>query len=174
VSVHPLTGDFVIRPMLAADARDVLSIYQAGLDGGQASFETTAPAWEDFDAGKLPAPRLVATDMGTGRVAGWAAVAPTSSRPVYAGVVEDSVYVAPDERGRGVGLALLRALIEAAEAAGIWTIQAGIFPENTASLAMHRAAGFRTVGTRHRLGRHHGRWRDVVLLERRSGAAGNG
>lgn len=99
---------------------------------------------------------------------GWVAVSPTSARPVYAGVVEHSVYVDPAARGRGVAALLLDALIAATEAAGIWTIQSGIFPENTASLALHRRAGFRVVGTRERVGRHHGRWRDVVLLERRS------
>ena len=101
-------------------------------------------------------------------VVGWVAAVPVSERCVYAGVVEHSVYVHPDARGRGVGSALLRSLIASTEAAGIWTIQSGVFPENTASLALHERAGFRRVGTRERLGRHHGRWRDVVLLERRS------
>ena len=155
-----------IRAMRPADARAVLAVYQAGLDGGHASFETEAPSWAAFDAGRLPAHRFVAAD-GAGLL-GWVAVSPTSSRPVYAGVVEHSVYVAEHARGRGVGALLLDALIASTEAAGVWTIQSGVFPENTASLALHRRAGFRVVGTRERVARHHGRWRDVVLLERRS------
>lgn len=156
-----------LRPMRADDADRVLAIYQAGLDGGNASFETTAPSWAEFDAGRLPTHRLVAVD-GDGTLLGWIAVSPTSSRAVYAGVVEHSVYVDPAAQGRGVARLLLGALIDSTDAAGIWTIQSGVFPENAASLAVHRRAGFRTVGTRERVGRHHGRWRDVVLLERRS------
>jgi phosphinothricin acetyltransferase len=158
--------------MTAADATAVLAVYQAGLDGGDASFEHTAPSWEAFDAGRLPGHRLVATDE-TGTVRGWVAVSAVSSRAVYAGVVEHSVYVDPAARGRGIARALLEALIEATEAAGIWTIQSGVFPENTASLALHRACGFRVVGVRERVGRHRARadrWRDVVFLERRSPA----
>jgi L-amino acid N-acyltransferase YncA/SAM-dependent methyltransferase len=162
----------LIRPMRAADAEQVLAIYQAGLDGGNASFETTAPAWDAFDAGKLPLHRYVAVDAASGQVVGWIAVSPVSGRCVYAGVVENSVYVHPDHGGRGIGLALLNALIESTESAGIWTIQSGVFPENTASLRLHEKAGFRVVGVRHRLGRHHGRWRDVVLIERRSPVVG--
>jgi phosphinothricin acetyltransferase len=156
--------------MRAADAAAVLAIYQTGLDGGQASFEHTAPTWEAFDAGKLPDHRFVAVDDDD-TVLGWVAISPVSSRAVYAGVAEHSVYVDPAARGRGIGRALLAALIESTEAAGIWTIQSGVFPENAASLALHHAAGFRTVGVRQRVGRHltHGnRWRDVVFLERRS------
>jgi phosphinothricin acetyltransferase len=156
--------------MCADDAEAVLAIYQAGLDGGQASFEQTAPTWEVFDAARLPAHRLIAGDGG-GQVLGWVAVSPVSARPVYAGVVEHSVYVGPGAQGRGVGRALLEALIVSTEAAGIWTIQSGVFPENTASLALHQACGFRTVGVRERVGRHPAlgnRWRDVVFLERRS------
>ncbi|MCI4061134.1 N-acetyltransferase family protein [Micromonospora sp. R77] len=153
--------------MNADDAAQVLAIYQAGLDGGDASFETTAPTWAAFDAGRLADHRLVAVD-GADAVLGWVAVSPTSTRAVYAGVVEHSVYVDPAARGRGVARLLLNALIAGTEAAGIWTVQSGVFPENTASLAVHRRAGFRVVGTRERVGRHHGRWRDVILLERRS------
>jgi phosphinothricin acetyltransferase len=141
------------------------------MDGGNASFEHTAPSWAAFDASKLPEHRLVAVD-DRDVVRGWVAISAVSSREVYAGVVEHSVYVDPAARGRGVGRALLDALIAATEQAGIWTIQSGIFPENTASLRLHQRAGFRVVGTRERLGRHHGRWRDVVLLERRSGRVG--
>ncbi|MEU5785464.1 GNAT family N-acetyltransferase [Micromonospora lupini] len=159
--------DLTTRPMTTTDADRVLAIYQAGLDGGDASFEITAPTWEAFDATRLPAHRFVAVDGG-GTILGWVAVTPTSSRPVYAGVVEHSVYVDPAAQGRGVGRLLLDALITSTEAAGIWTIQSGIFPENTGSLALHRRAGFRVIGVRERIGRHHDRWRDVVLLERRS------
>lgn len=165
-------NDVLVRPMEAGDAGPVLAIYQAGLDTGQASFEVTAPAWEDFDAGKLPAHRHVAVDAGTGEVLGWAAAIAVSDRCVYAGVVEHSVYVHQGHKRRGIGAALLAALVESTEAAGIWTIQSGVFPENTASLRLHRQAGFRVVGTRERIGRHHGEWRDVVLIERRSATAG--
>ncbi|KAB1915584.1 GNAT family N-acetyltransferase [Micromonospora sp. AMSO31t] len=158
-----------VRPMTAEDADAVLAIYQAGLDAGDASFETAAPTWPAFDAARLPDHRFVAVDGG-GAVVGWVAVSPTSTRAVYAGVVEHSVYVSPAVQGRGVGRVLLDALIASTEAAGVWTIQSGVFPENTASLAVHRRAGFRVVGTRERVGRQHGRWRDVVLLERRSPA----
>ena len=159
-----------VRPMRAADAEQVLAIYQAGLDTGNASFETTAPAWEAFDAARLTAHRYVAVNASTGAVLGWVAAAPVSERCVYAGVVEHSVYVHPGASRRGIGSALLRALIDSTEAAGIWTVQTGIFPENTASLALHRHFGFRAVGTRERIGRHHDRWRDVLFLERRSPA----
>jgi phosphinothricin acetyltransferase len=158
-----------VRPMTTADARAVLTIYQAGLDGGNASFETVAPAWDDFDASRLAGHRHVAADGDT--ILGWIAVAAVSARPVYAGVVEHSVYVHPRMRGRGVGRALLDALIASTEAAGIWTIQSAIFPENTASAALHAAAGFRSVGVREKVARHAAqanRWRDTVLIERRS------
>ncbi|MEV0879451.1 N-acetyltransferase family protein [Micromonospora echinofusca] len=160
--------DITVRPMAADDAERVLTIYQAGLDDGQASFETDAPTWATFDAAKLPAHRFVAVDGDD--LLGWIAVSPTSTRAVYAGVVEHSVYVDPAAQGRGAGRLLLDAVIASTEAAGIWTIQSGVFPENAASLALHARAGFRIVGTRERVGRHHGRWRDVVLLERRSPA----
>jgi L-amino acid N-acyltransferase YncA len=159
-------AETTLRPMSPGDADRVLAIYQLGLDGGDASFEVTAPTWAAFDASRLAAHRFVA--VADGLVLGWVAVSPTSGRPVYAGVVEHSVYVDPAAQGRGVGRLLLDALITSTEAAGIWTIQSGIFPENTASLALHRRAGFREIGVRERIGRHHDRWRDVVLLERRS------
>jgi L-amino acid N-acyltransferase YncA len=157
-----------IRAMRTEDADAVLAIYQAGLDGGQAGFETTAPTWDRFDAGKLPDHRHVATEPASGGLLGWVAASAVSARPVYAGVVEHSVYVDPAAQGRGVGRRLLQALVDSTEAAGVWTIQSGVFPENTASLALHEAAGFRVIGTRERIGRHHGRWRDVMLIERRS------
>jgi L-amino acid N-acyltransferase YncA len=155
-----------IEPMAARHAPAVLAIYQAGIEEGNATFEERAPDWEEFSAARLPAHRFVAAAGGS--VLGWVAVSVVSSRCAYAGVVEHSVYVDPAARGRGVGRQLLDALIASTEGAGIWTIQSGIFPENTASLALHQAAGFRVVGTRERLGHHHGRWRDVVLIERRS------
>ena len=155
-----------IEPMTERHAAAVLAIYQAGIDEGDATFETRAPAWPEFTAARLPEHRFVASN-GAG-VLGWVAVSPVSGRCVYAGVVEHSVYVHPDARGQGVGRQLLTALISSTEAAGIWTIQSGIFPENTASVALHHAVGFRTVGIRERLGQHHGRWRDVALIERRS------
>ena len=167
-------GGVLIRPMRPADAVPVLAIYQAGLDTVQASFETTAPGWEGFDATRLPLHRHVATDTATGQVLGWVAASAVSARCVYAGVIEQSVYVDPAYRGRGIGAALLHALAGSADAAGIWTIQSGIFPENTVSLRLHEQAGFRVVGIRERIGRHHGRWRDVLLLERRSPVAGTG
>ncbi|SCK05185.1 Acetyltransferase (GNAT) family protein [Streptomyces sp. WMMB 322] len=237
---------FVVEPLTEAHAEEVLAIYQAGIDEGNATFETAAPTWEAFDAAKLPGHRFVAverdagparggsgstavsdgetgsdgsaaggscggtgagtadtgpgtgpgtgtdthadtgartspdTSLGTradtspgprndrGSVLGWIAVAPVSARAVYAGVVEHSVYVHPRARGRGVARVLLDSLIASTEAAGIWTVQAGIFPENKASIALHLRAGFRVVGTSERVARHHGVWRDVRLLERRS------
>jgi phosphinothricin acetyltransferase len=165
-------GPVVIRPMALGDADAVLAIYQAGLDGGQASFETRAPEWAEFDTARLPQHRHVAADAATGVVLGWVAVSAVSSRRVYAGVVEHSVYVDPAHHGRGLGSSLLRALIASTEAAGIWTIQSSIFPENGASFRLHERAGFRVVGTRERVARHHGWWRDTVMLERRSKVAG--
>jgi L-amino acid N-acyltransferase YncA len=159
----------MIRPMTPDDAEAVLAIYQAGLDGGNASFETAAPSWDAFDASKLPGHRHVAIDGDT--VLGWIAISAVSARPVYAGVVEHSVYVRAEDRGRGIGRALLDALIGSTEAAGIWTIQSAIFPENQASLALHFAVGFRPIGVREKVARHPAqgnRWRDTVLIERRS------
>ncbi|WP_346186827.1 N-acetyltransferase family protein [Streptomyces osmaniensis] len=158
----------ILEPMTELHAPEVLGIYQAGIDEGHATFETSAPGWTAFAASKLPDHRLVALDPADGHVLGWITASPASSRPVYAGVVEHSVYVSPKARGRRVGRALLDALIVSTEEAGIWTIQAGIFPENAASLTLHEAAGFRVIGTRERVARHHGVWRDMLLLERRS------
>jgi phosphinothricin acetyltransferase len=155
-----------IEPMTGAHADAVLAIYQAGIEEGNATFETRAPDWAAFSAARLPAHRFVAAVAG--QVAGWVAASAISGRCVYAGVVEHSVYVHPAARGRGIARQLLDALTASTEAAGIWTIQSGIFPDNTASLALHEAAGFRVVGTRERIGQHHGRWRDVILIERRS------
>jgi L-amino acid N-acyltransferase YncA len=170
----PVPRGVLIRPMRPGDAARVLEIYQAGLDTGQASFETAAPPWEEFDAAKLPAHRHVAADTTTGLVLGWIAVTAVSGRQVYAGVVEHSVYVQPGCHGRGIGAALLAALTASADQAGIWTIQSSVFAENTASLRLHARAGFRVVGIRERIACHHGRWRDTVLIERRSTIAGTG
>lgn len=156
-----------IEPLTRAHADEVLAIYQAGIYEGNATFETEAPTWEAFDAARLPEHRFAAV-APDGKLLGWVAASKVSDRCAYAGVVEHSVYVDPGARGRGVARALLDALIASTEAAGIWTIQSGIFPENTASLALHQQAGFRVIGTRARIGRHRGVWRDVVLLERRS------
>jgi phosphinothricin acetyltransferase len=143
-------------------------IYEAGIATGNATFETAAPDWPAWDAAHLADHRLVAR-IG-GRVVGWTALAPVSDRCAYAGVAEDSIYVAPEAQGQGVGRALLAAVVASAEQADIWTVQTGIFPENQASIRLHEACGFRTVGVRERLGRLHGQWRDVVLMERRSPA----
>ena len=156
-------------------AEQVLAVYQQGMDEGQATFETVAPSWGEFDAAKLTDHRFVAlggAGSAPGDVLGWVAVAPVSKRAAYAGVVEHSVYVRPDARGRGVARTLLAELIASTEASGIWTVQAGLFPENAASLALPRAAGFREIGLRERVGRLHGAWRDVLLMERRSRVAG--
>ncbi|WP_328457833.1 GNAT family N-acetyltransferase [Amycolatopsis sp. NBC_00438] len=160
-----------IAAMTAGHGDQVLAIYQAGLDTGDASFETIAPDWAGWDAVHLPAHRLVALDPA-GRVLGWTAVTAVSSRCVYAGVVEHSVYVCPEARGRRVGDALLTALIASTEAAGIWTIQSGVFAENHASRQLHARNGFRELGVRRAVGRHRGRWRDVLMIERRSTVVG--
>lgn len=149
----------------------VLTIYRQGISGGNATFETDVPPWPAFRASKLEDHCFVAI-TADGRVVGWIAASPVSSRPAYRGLVEHSVYVDSEVRGQGVGSLLLRRLIASTEAAGIWTIQSALFPENTASLALHRSLGFRVVGTRERIARHQGRWRDTVLVERRSPLVG--
>ncbi|WP_228484516.1 GNAT family N-acetyltransferase [Microbacterium cremeum] len=165
-----------VREMNPGDWPAVEEIYREGIEDGEATFETRTPAWQDFDAGKVATPRLVAHD-DDGRIVGWAAASPVSSRPAYRGVIEHSVYVHRGARGRGIGALLLAAFIERAEAEGYWTIQSSVFPENTASLRVHERAGFRIVGRRERiaqsmLGPHAGRWRDTVLIERRSARNG--
>jgi len=145
----------------------VRSIYESGIATGNATFESAAPDWEEWDHTHLAGQRLVAIETD-GRVVGWAALSSVSDRCVYGGVAENSVYVHPDERHRGVGSILLDALVARSERAGYWTIQTGIFPENTASVALHQRAGFRIVGRRERVGQLAGTWRDVFLLERRS------
>ena len=156
--------------MRPADWHQVRAIFEEGIATGEATLETCAPEWSDWDASHLPGCRLVA--RLDDEVAGWAALSPVSERCVYGGVAEVSVYVAEASRGRGVGRALLARLIEESEREGIWTLQAGVFPENRASVAAHESAGFRLVGVRERLGRLDGAWRDVALLERRSSRVG--
>jgi phosphinothricin acetyltransferase len=158
----------IVAPMLAAHADAVLAIYQAGLDDGDASFQTTVPSWPQFDATHRPDLRFVA--LREGIVVGWVACAPVSTRSAYAGVVEHSVYVDPPARGSGVGHALLTTLLDATTAAGVWTVQGALFPQNAASVALHERLGFRVVGIRERIGRQDGRWRDTVLLEWRNPA----
>jgi L-amino acid N-acyltransferase YncA len=162
--------ELTIETMTPADWQAVRSIYREGIATGNATFETDAPDWEPWDRSHLPHGRLV---VRTGRtLVGWATLSPVSLRPVYAGVAEVSLYVAASARGHGVGKALLRALIEASERTGIWTLQGSIFPENGASLALVRACGFREVGRRERIGRLSGVWRDTILVERRSQVVG--
>jgi L-amino acid N-acyltransferase YncA len=161
-----VTVEIAIEDMRGGDWFDVRRIYEEGIATRNATFEISAPSWESWDAGHLAEPRLVAR-LNQG-VVGWTALVPVSPRPVYRGVAEVSTYVSPEARGRGVGLALLSSMIERSEQAGIWTLQAGVFPENHASLALHLRCGFRTIGIRERIGRMDDGWRDVVLLERRS------
>ncbi len=157
--------DMLIRPMTTEDQAAVLGIYEDGIATGHATFESQVPTWDSWDSSHLAAHRYVAE---ADRVVGWVAASAVSGRCVYAGVIESSVYVASDGRGQGVGSQLLNALVESTERAGIWTIQAGIFPENRSSIHIHEKAGFRTVGIHEKLGQMNGIWRDVVLMERRS------
>lgn len=159
-----------IEAMQPQDWPAVEAIYREGIATGAATFETEAPPWEVWNSSHRVDSRLVARQEG--RVVGWAALTPVSGRCVYAGVAEVSVYVATAARGRGVGRALLEALVAASEAAGLWTLQAGILRENAASITLHERCGFRVVGVRERLGQLHGQWRDVILMERRSRVVG--
>lgn len=160
----------VITPLTPADWLPVRTIYLEGIATGNATFEVEAPLWEEWDAGHLAVGRLVAR-VGDA-VAGWGALSPVSRRRCYAGVAEASVYVAAAHRGKGVGKAVLVRLIEESERAGIWTLEGGTFPENEASLKLQAACGFRVIGRRERVGRHHAVWRDTVLTERRSPVVG--
>lgn len=160
----------LIRSITDADWPAVRAIYEEGIATGQATFETAAPSWASWDAAHLKGCRLVAEAPGA--VLGWAALSPVSDRCAYAGVAEVSVYVGAASRGRGVGRALLEALAAGSERVGLWTLQAGIFPENRASLAIHARCGFRVVGRRERVGQLRGVWRDTLLLERRSSIVG--
>ena len=158
--------NYEITLMNDEDGLAVMEIYRQGLATGNATFETTVPAWEDWDGGHLKHSRLVVRDGQ--QILGWAALSPVSGRCVYGGVAEVSVYVGESGRGKGVGSALLTALIASSEKEGIWTLQAGIFPENEASIKLHLKHGFREVGRRERIGKMNGVWRDTILLERRS------
>lgn len=158
--------DFTIDEMQAADWPQVAAIYQAGMDTGRATFEIEVPSWEKWNAAHRPDCRLVVRNGD--RVLGWAALSPVSARVVYAGVADESIYIAEAARGQGIGKVLLNALIAASEQAGIWTLQTAIFPENVPSIALHKACGFHEVGIRERLGQRHGVWLDVVVMERRS------
>ena len=151
--------------MTHGDWPTVQAIYAAGIATGDATFETSPPSWKEFDASRFADHRLVAVEEG--EVVGWAALSPTSPRACYAGVVEHSVYVAERAQSRGVGRRLLETLLASAEAAGIWTVQTSIFPENVASLLLHERVGFRVVGRRERIAQQNGVWRDTLLLERR-------
>jgi phosphinothricin acetyltransferase len=159
-----------IEPMTMADWPEVVAIYKQGMATGLGTFETVAPSWEDWNSARAPHSRLVARENG--KVIGWAALSPVSTRACYAGVAEIGIYVADRERGRGVGRALLKALVTSSEANGIWTLQGATFADNAASIAVQQSCGFRMVGHRERIGKREGVWRDTVLLERRSPTVG--
>jgi phosphinothricin acetyltransferase len=159
-----------IREMEAADWPAVRTIYAEGIATGNATFETKPPEWADWDKAHRPDSRFVAEADGT--VYGWAALTPVSGRCVYAGVAEVSVYVSEAGRGKGIGARLLQKLVETSEHTGLWTLQAGIFPENTASVRLHEKAGFRLIGRREKIGQMQGVWRDTLLFERRSQIVG--
>ena len=156
----------VIESMTADNWLAVRAVYLEGIATGEATFETEAPSWEAWDAAHLSFARLVARDGDN--VSGWAALSPISQRKAYLGVAEVSVYVAASSRGKGVGKALLERLIQESERNGIWTLQAAVFPENAATLALHKRCGFRELGRRERISKLNGTWRDTILLERRS------
>jgi phosphinothricin acetyltransferase len=159
-----------LNAMAPEDWDAVRAIYLEGIATRNATFEQTAPEWKQWDEGHLRSCRIVA--RLDSEVVGWTALSPVSKRRVYAGVVEESVYVAERARGRGIGKALLAAVVEASEREGIWMIQTGIFPENAASIELHKKVGFRVVGVREKIGAMNGQWRDVVFMERRSRVAG--
>jgi phosphinothricin acetyltransferase len=161
---------FDIKAMRSEDWPAVQEIYSEGIATGNATFETETPSWEKWDQGHFQDCRLVA--MNSEGILGWAALSPVSTRRVYSGVAEVSVYVAAKARGHGVGTLLLQSLVEQSERCGVWTLQAGIFPENVPSVALHKSCGFREVGLRQKLGQRSGVWRDVLLLERRSSRVG--
>jgi L-amino acid N-acyltransferase YncA len=165
-------GEWTIEAMRDSDWTAVCAIYREGIATGDATFETDSPGWSDWDAAHLRHSRIVARNSVDGAAGGWAALKAVSRRAVYSGVAEVSIYVAEAHRGQGVGSLLLARLVAESEQHGIWTLQAGIFPENLASVALHERMGFRQVGRRERIGRQDGRWRDTVLLERRSNVVG--
>ncbi|MGE3795834.1 MAG: helix-turn-helix domain-containing GNAT family N-acetyltransferase [Dehalococcoidia bacterium] len=161
-----LPTDVTVRALAPTDWADVRRIYAEGIATGDATFETDVPERRELDRRWLPEHRWVAEIDG--KVAGWTALTAASARPVYAGVAESSIYVGDGHRGRGVGKALIHQQVCAADDAGLWTLQTAIFPENRASIALHHSAGYRTLGIRDRIGQHHGRWRDTIVLERRA------
>jgi L-amino acid N-acyltransferase YncA len=163
-------SNFDIKTMRSEDWPAVQRIYSEGIATGNATFETETPLWEKWDQGHIQDCRLVAVNSEA--ILGWAALSPVSTRRVYSGVAEVSVYVAATARGQGVGTLLLQSLVEQSERCGVWTLQAGIFPENVPSVALHKSCGFREVGVRQKLGQRNGVWRDVLLLERRSSRVG--
>jgi len=165
-----MMGGLIIEPMQPGDWDQVRAIYLEGIATRHATFETADPTWQQWDTAHLPFARLVARQDD--QLMGWAALSPVSQRCVYGGVAEVSVYVSASRRGTGVGTKLLQALIAESEQNGIWTLQAGMFPENTGSLALHQSCGFREVGRRERIGKMNGIWRDTILLERRSRTVG--
>ena len=165
-------GRIQIRALAREDWDSVLAIYLEGIATGLATFETTAPSWESWDSAHFRFARLVAVSEENGPLAGWAALSPVSRRSAYSGVAEVSVYVGSEFRGRGVGGQLLDHLIEQSESNSIWTLQASIFPDNEASIALHANRGFRQIGFRERVAKLNGVWRDTVLLERRSRIVG--
>ena len=165
-----MTSELTIAPLRPGDWEEVKAIYLEGIATGNATFETAAPSWEQWDAGHLRFARLVAR-LERNLIA-WAALSPVSQRCVYSGVAEVSVYVSASSRRSGIGRKLLQSLIDESEQNGIWTLQAGMFPENTGSLALHQSCGFREVGRRRRIGKMNGIWRDTILLERRSTIVG--
>ena len=162
--------DFRVVAMTEQEWPEVREIYRQGIVSGHATFETEVPDWEKWDRGHLKNCRLVARDSK--QILGWAALSPVSTRKVYAGVAEVSIYVSSEVRGAGIGKSLLTTLVHESERGGVWTLQAGIFPENAASIVLHERCGFREVGRRERIGKLKGRWRDTVFLERRSRAVG--
>ena len=165
-----VTNKIAIRPMEESDWNSVSKIYADGIATGFATFEKNLPSYDSWDAVHMQSCRLVATESGT--IIGWAALSPVSSRCVYGGVAEVSVYIAQNNRGKGVGKLLMLALIQVSEAAGIWTLQSGIFPENLGSIQLHKNVGFRFLGKRERIGKLDGEWKDNLLFERRSQTVG--
>jgi phosphinothricin acetyltransferase len=159
-----------ITALLSEHWPAVKTIYEQGIATGQATFQTSAPTWEEWNTSHLDHSRLVALEDE--EVIGWAALTPVSGRCVYAGVAEVSIYIAPAHRGKNIGEILLKALVDSSEKHNIWTLQAGLFPENPASLKIHENSGFRIVGYRERIGRQNDVWRDTLLLERRSRKVG--
>jgi len=168
--VKKMNRNLVIEHMKETDWEQVRAIYEEGIRGGNATFDTEAPNWDSWNAKYLPLCRLVVREGE--KILGWAALIPTSSRAAYSGVAELSIYLSSESTGKGIGKRLLQTLITESEANGFWTLQSGIFPENSASIHLHKRNGFREVGVRERIGKLNGVWRDVVILERRSAVIG--